>query len=112
MKKVKIPYVYYGEGKVEKVGFGLGNDIVFIEITRSQEYYPEEKETYGYPSNPDDRVVYDLGDDTYDFKGISCIYDMPKIKLRRALVRAYAKQENFEKGEIEISESYFIMEDK
>ena len=113
MKKIKIEYNLFEEyDKVykknyEKIRFVIPNQKdVIVEITGSQEYYPEEKMTYGYPSNIDDRVVYDLGEDTYDFEGISCIYDMPKIKFRRALVRAYANQENCEWGEIEISEKY------
>ena len=117
MEKFKIPYKYFiekedvkfdgGNNEYEKVRFTMpdGEDII-IEISRSYDYYPEDKETYGYPSNPDDRVVYYLGDDTYDYKGIICVYDEDKIRTRRALVRAYHNEENFEEGVIKISQTY------
>ena len=120
-KKIEIPYKYFiekedfkfdgGNNEYEKVRFTMpdGEDVI-IEISRSYDYYPEDKNTYGYPSNPDDRVVYDLGDDTYDFVGgCICKYDNDKIRTRRALVRAYHNEENYEEGVVEISQTYLKM---
>ena len=104
--KIKVQYKYSvnEDYPKEQVKFTMPNkEEIIIGINISQEYYSEDRDTYGYPSNIDDRVVYDLGDDTYDFKGISCIYDEDKIKLRRALVRAYHNAENFEEGVVEIT---------
>ena len=110
--KTKVQYKYdAGEDypkingwSTEQVKFTMPNgEEIIVGVNISSEYYPEARETYGYPSNVDDRVVYYLGEDTYDFKGISCIYDEDKIKLRRALVRAYHNAENFEEGVVEIT---------
>jgi hypothetical protein len=116
-KKIEIPYKYFiekedvkfdnGNKEYEKIRFTMpSGENVIIEISKSYEYYPEDKDTYGYPNNPDDRVVYYLGDDTYDFVGCITVYDDAKIRTRRALVRAYHNEENYKEGVIKISETY------
>ena len=103
-KNVQYKYSVNEDYPKEQVKFIMPNkEEIIIGVNVSQEYHPEDRETYAYPSNVDDRVVYDLGEDTYEFKGIICIYDEDKIKLRRALVRAYHNAENFEEGVIKIT---------
>ena len=115
-KKIEIPYKYFIEKEQfsdkleewEKVRFIMpdGEDIV-IDICNSnpEDYYPEDRNIYRYPNNVDDGVLYDLGDETYDYRGIICVYDEDKIRTRRALVRAYHNEENYEEGVVEISQT-------
>tara|TARA_R100000426_G_C4775524_1_gene92578 strand:+ start:351 stop:686 length:336 start_codon:yes stop_codon:yes gene_type:complete len=88
--------------------FKLPNETVEILIQNTNDYYPEDKETYRYPTNPDDGMVYDLGDDTYTFGKFGITkYDMEKIKFRRMLIREWDKQDGFNNQQIEINDKYF-----
>ena len=113
-KKIEIPYKYIVEyDKVFKqdnhrIRFIMPNgEDVIIDIDGGQDYYPEDKNMYRYPNNVDDGVLFDLGEETYDYKGIICVYDEDKIRTRRALVRAYHDEDYLMKeGVVEISETY------
>ena len=116
MSKVQIPIVINVIDENEYVDFIMPHgEEIRIEITGYQDYYPEDKDTYRYPNNPDG-TVYDLGDETYSFIGAWCVYDDDKIKLRRALVRAFVKEncyKNWLDGNaskfIELSQSYYTI---
>tara|TARA_R110002020_G_scaffold462445_4_gene681953 strand:+ start:2299 stop:2667 length:369 start_codon:yes stop_codon:yes gene_type:complete len=115
-KKIQIPYKYYTEYDnickcdIEAIRFTMpeGEDIV-IEVGNTDEYYPEDRDTYAYPSNIDDRVVFWLGEDCVKDSLYNSYYEN-KIRTRRALVRAYYDKyidmKNYEEGVIEISETY------
>tara|TARA_A100001201_G_scaffold110829_1_gene94804 strand:- start:91 stop:426 length:336 start_codon:yes stop_codon:yes gene_type:complete len=106
---IKTDYLVekYNDREVHIVIFKLPNETVEIVIQNTNDYYSEDKETYRYPNNPDDGMVYDLGDDTYTFGKFGIIkYDMEKIKFRRMLIREWDKQDGFNNKQIEIKDRW------
>ena len=108
MKKINIPIsIIQSDNGREYIDFIMPQgEEIRIEITYDNDYYPEDKDTYRYPNNNDDGMVYNLGEETYSFMGACCVYDDDKIKLRRALVRAFVNR-NAPDGDVELSQSYF-----